>query len=573
MFSSSRRAVALGLMACAGLIVAAALPAAAQQIDSFNPSIAEPGEAVTIEGDDFLAGGGPNSNSVVRWDRTMTLGSTQVVSQTEMTFQVPTGADCGPHDVQVKNLNPDGTSSVKTLSIFCVTGVSPGQGGAGTTVSVNGGGFTDDFTPVAGGLTNPGSHVELNGQPVSTTFVDGQTLEFTVPAGTSCGAAQLRVVDDPIRTLNPLQPSGSARVSKSVQFQVNPPCGGSGGGGGGNRAPTIDSITANPSNPSAGQSVSFLVGVSDPEGDPLSYAWNFGDGTSDTGLPVSHSYHSAGSYAVTLTVRDGQGNTTTDSLTVQVGSGGGGNQSPNARFSVSASNPSTGQSVTFTNNSSDPDNDPLTFQWDFGDGNSSSNTSPSHTYNSSGSFTVQLTVSDNNGNSDSATQTINVGSSPGGGGSGSTGLGQYDANNNCAIDQAEFLNMINDWIDGRINQSLFFDGMDAWINQSNVCAGSSGLPNAELEDVRIQSRATAAGVLFSTQAAQALDVRSMEVRVFGLDGRPIARKRSDRGTLAWNLTTDAGERVANGVYLYRVTVERGSGQVARSDVRRLVVVR
>jgi PKD repeat protein len=43
---------------------------------------------------------------------------------------------------------------------------------------------------------------------------------------------------------------------------------------------------------------------SDPDGDALAYAWNFGDGTLGTGATAFHSYATVGSYVITLGVSD-----------------------------------------------------------------------------------------------------------------------------------------------------------------------------------------------------------------------------------------------------------------------------
>jgi hypothetical protein len=47
------------------------------------------------------------------------------------------------------------------------------------------------------------------------------------------------------------------------------------------------------------------TGSSDPDGDPLTYAWNFGDGNTGTGESPSHTYEFADIYYVCLIVNDG----------------------------------------------------------------------------------------------------------------------------------------------------------------------------------------------------------------------------------------------------------------------------
>lgn len=52
-------------------------------------------------------------------------------------------------------------------------------------------------------------------------------------------------------------------------------------------------------------SYSFTAqGASDPDKDPLTYEWDFGDGTPGSGATASHTYASSGSYSVKLTVKD-----------------------------------------------------------------------------------------------------------------------------------------------------------------------------------------------------------------------------------------------------------------------------
>jgi len=57
-----------------------------------------------------------------------------------------------------------------------------------------------------------------------------------------------------------------------------------------------------------GNSVSFSGSAEDPDGDDLTYLWDFGDGITSTQLePGSHTYSDAGVYTVTFTVTDSRG--------------------------------------------------------------------------------------------------------------------------------------------------------------------------------------------------------------------------------------------------------------------------
>ena len=143
-------------------------------------------------------------------------------------------------------------------------------------------------------------------------------------------------------------------------------------------------------------------GSSDPDGTIASYAWVFGDGSAGTGATPNHSYASAGTYDVTLTVTDDDGATgaTTRQVTVMAG-----NQSPTAVFTPSC----TDLDCAFDGStSSDPDGTIASYAWDFGDGTSGSGATPSHAYASAGNYDVTLTVTDDDGATGSTTQQLTV---------------------------------------------------------------------------------------------------------------------------------------------------------------------
>jgi hypothetical protein len=87
-----------------------------------------------------------------------------------------------------------------------------------------------------------------------------------------------------------------------------------------NAQPVPGSISVTPAGQTLAGVTNFAFtaqGASDPEGQPLTYSWNFGDGTSGTGPTANHVYATGGTFTVSLSVSDGSesANTTT---TVQV---------------------------------------------------------------------------------------------------------------------------------------------------------------------------------------------------------------------------------------------------------------
>ena len=74
------------------------------------------------------------------------------------------------------------------------------------------------------------------------------------------------------------------------------------------KKPPVASFTYSPIEPVEGEVVTFDASASyDPDGTIQSYAWDLGDGTSDSGMIVTHAYPVEGTYTVALTVTDDDG--------------------------------------------------------------------------------------------------------------------------------------------------------------------------------------------------------------------------------------------------------------------------
>ncbi|MDD4903802.1 MAG: PKD domain-containing protein, partial [Candidatus Bipolaricaulis sp.] len=148
---------------------------------------------------------------------------------------------------------------------------------------------------------------------------------------------------------------GSANIYGQGRLSLQPPTAP-------NQAPTA-SFTFSPSSPTTGTTVSFNASAStDPDGSIVAYTWNFGDGVTGSGVTASHAYAVAGSYTVSLTVRDDDSATNSTTRTVTVAAVP--NQAPTASFTFSPSSPTTGTTVSFNASAStDPDGSIVAYTW------------------------------------------------------------------------------------------------------------------------------------------------------------------------------------------------------------------
>ncbi len=82
------------------------------------------------------------------------------------------------------------------------------------------------------------------------------------------------------------------------------------------RSGWILKATGDPSYP-PGTALTFTANVTGGVS-PYSYSWNFGDGTSGTSNPVTHTYNTPGYYTVSVTVTDSIGETASASVTINI---------------------------------------------------------------------------------------------------------------------------------------------------------------------------------------------------------------------------------------------------------------
>lgn len=166
--------------------------------------------------------------------------------------------------------------------------------------------------------------------------------------------------------------------------------------------PRVISIDG-PTSVEAEETVTYTASVNQEEATrPLTYRWDFGDGSTGSGLTAEQTFQEAGSYPVQFTASNEAGEAS-QTLTVSVAEA----PEPASIVSINATpNPvDEGEPVSFSANVQGES--PISYDWDLGDGSTAEGGSPSHTYEEPGTYTVGLTASNEAGeNSQTLTMTV-----------------------------------------------------------------------------------------------------------------------------------------------------------------------
>ena len=174
----------------------------------------------------------------------------------------------------------------------------------------------------------------------------------------------------------------------------------------GNEAPSAG-FTVSTSEPATMETIQFTDTSSDPDGSIVNWTWSFDDGAQSYEQNASHSYSMAGTYTITLEVRDDSGATGTASDTVTVS-----NRPPHASFTIEPAAPSTYTTIYFNSTSSDPEGGIVNWTWQMDDGTTLYGEHAQHRYTAGGDYTVTLEVTDSHGDTDTETALLTVNAPP-----------------------------------------------------------------------------------------------------------------------------------------------------------------
>jgi PKD repeat protein len=114
---------------------------------------------------------------------------------------------------------------------------------------------------------------------------------------------------------------------------------------------------------------------------------------------------------------------------------------------------------------------------------------------------------------------------------------------------------------------------DLWLSRRSV-SSSSSLITSETSPRRKWGLLTRLLARHTVEfVALGFDVRSIRVEIFNLQGQRVFAEEAPNNRLTFRGQDSQGQRLANGVYLYVVTVRSHDGTIQRSSVRKLILQR
>ncbi|MGI9551621.1 MAG: PKD domain-containing protein [Aurantibacter sp.] len=334
----------------------------------------------------FTGGNSSDDKAITSYEWDFKDGGTSTTANPTHTY-----TEVGTYEAELTVTDAEGLSATDTVTITI------NEEGNEAPVSVIGADRTSGEAPLAVKFTGSNSADDNGIASYAWDFKDGGNSTNANPTHTfdSAGSynVELTVTDE-----NGLTDKATTTITVSEPQ---------------NEAP-VSVIGADRTSGEAPLVVKFTGSNSTDDNEIATYVWNFKDGGSSTNANPTHTFDSAGSYIVELTVTDQNGLTDKASVTIAVNEPQPQNQAPVA---LASANPTSGDAplnVSFNGTASTDDKSITQYLWDFGNNETSSVANPSLTYDTPGVYNAQLTVTDAEGLSSTDTVTITV--SQGGGG-------------------------------------------------------------------------------------------------------------------------------------------------------------
>ncbi len=176
------------------------LSSVAPTLDAFAPDRGGVGTDVSLLGSGFTGVTAVSFNGLAS-------PSVWVASDSELVARVPAGATSGPITVTNTVGSATSTASFTVLPPPAVTGLAPASGAPGTTVTIDGGDFTDASAVTFGGVAATFSVISATqlSAVVPATAVTGP-VRVTTPGGTTASAADFVVLSAAAPTLSAFDP-------------------------------------------------------------------------------------------------------------------------------------------------------------------------------------------------------------------------------------------------------------------------------------------------------------------------------------------------------------------------------